>query len=329
MACRTKVQSGDGNDRGVVDRPSIYHFFKIILSTTLEEKKMRIPYKFVKRFGNELTDVADLIVPNGRVWKVGLSKARNKIWFDDGWQNFAEHHSIGNGHFLLFGYRGLCSFDVFIFDATASEIDYPCDNEGPSYDEIHLTRNEVEMPDDSPSMMLNSAILSPSSSSLKSKLSDASENKRDSSETHSKLEQKLQMNRSRGPASMASRDFEHLSTRNSRLKVDQLVEIIDIDDNQTRREKLGKHRISELEQLEQESGRVKCGSGETESSAECEDKEIEIATTRKFKCAKATPESERAMAAARKYMPKNPSFMITLRPYNFNNTRLADETSSC
>ncbi|XP_065879118.1 uncharacterized protein [Euphorbia lathyris] len=71
------------------------------------------------------------------------------------------------------------------------------------------------------------------------------------------------------------------------------LEPIDIYDNETRREKLGKHIISELEQLLAHNFRVRTTvgyvTGETESSAECEEKEIEIVTSRKFKCAKATP----------------------------------------
>ncbi|WCJ33807.1 AP2/B3-like transcriptional factor family protein [Euphorbia peplus] len=327
MGCRSKDPPGVGNDRRpAVDRASIFHFYKIILSTTVEEKKLRIPYKFVKRFRAELTDVVDLVIPNGRVWKVRLSKAGNNIWFDDGWQNFAEHHSIGNGHFLLFGYRGLCSFNVLIFDATASEIEYPCDDEGPNYDEIFVPRNEVEMPDDSlPSKMPSSVILSPSSSSLKTKLSDASASKKDCGVSPSKTEQKLQIKRGRDGVSMVGRELENLSSRNNSPKVNQLVEIIDIDDNEKRREKLGRQRISKFDQplaIKQEIGRVKCKSGETESSAEFEDKETEIVMTRTSKCIKTTPKTERAMVAASKYIPKNPYFRVVMREYNFQSNRM-------
>lgn len=118
----------------------------------------RIPYKFVRRFKNELTDVAHLTVPNGRVWKVGLSKKGNAIWFDRNWQNFADHHSICEGHFLVFGYRGFGCFNVIIFDSTASEIEFPFNTEVPSCDEIG---NEVKMEYDNP--------LTPSCSPLKNR----------------------------------------------------------------------------------------------------------------------------------------------------------------
>ncbi|KAK4847670.1 hypothetical protein QYF36_004481 [Acer negundo] len=45
------------------DTPS--HFFKIILPKTLEDKNLRIPEKFARKFGDELSDVAMLRVPNG------------------------------------------------------------------------------------------------------------------------------------------------------------------------------------------------------------------------------------------------------------------------
>ncbi|KAJ0076954.1 hypothetical protein Patl1_35973 [Pistacia atlantica] len=61
------------------------HFFKVILPSTLAEKKLGIPEMFVKKFGNELPDIATLEVPNG--------------------QNSA--------------------FQVLIFDSTACEIHYP------------------------------------------------------------------------------------------------------------------------------------------------------------------------------------------------------------
>jgi hypothetical protein len=85
----------------------------------------RIPEKFVREFGNELSAVATLTVPNGRFWQVGLEKANAKIWFHDGWQNFMEYHSIHYGHFLVFRYEGNSKFHVLVFDNTATEIEYP------------------------------------------------------------------------------------------------------------------------------------------------------------------------------------------------------------
>ncbi|KAJ0077252.1 hypothetical protein Patl1_36241 [Pistacia atlantica] len=157
------------------------HFFKVILSSTLEDKKLvegeegllpggpepsvryhsgrariltlwcgsstpripeyrtmneerharkayigvMIPGKFARKFWSELAGVAKLRVPSGLVWQVGLTKYARKIWFKDGWHNFAETNSIKIGYFVVFKYVKNSTFDVLIFDTTACEIQYP------------------------------------------------------------------------------------------------------------------------------------------------------------------------------------------------------------
>ncbi|KAL5788449.1 hypothetical protein ACOSP7_005398 [Xanthoceras sorbifolium] len=101
------------------------HFFKIILPATLEEKKLRIPEKFVRKFGDELSDVATIRVPNGRVWHVKLIKEGKKIWFHDGWHDFVKYHLICAGYFLVFKYEKDSNFHGLIFDKTACEVQYP------------------------------------------------------------------------------------------------------------------------------------------------------------------------------------------------------------
>ncbi|KAJ0077415.1 hypothetical protein Patl1_36258 [Pistacia atlantica] len=80
---------------------------------------------FVKKFGNELPDIATLEVPNGQVWLVRLTKDGRKIWFQDGWDDFIQYHSISVGYFLVFKYVKNSTFQVLIFDSTACEIHYP------------------------------------------------------------------------------------------------------------------------------------------------------------------------------------------------------------
>ena len=71
---------------------------------------------------------------------MGLEKASNKDgWFCDGWQEFAEHHSIFAGYFLLFTYEGNSKFRVSVFDFTACEIDYPCN---PSNSSVRKSRGK-------------------------------------------------------------------------------------------------------------------------------------------------------------------------------------------
>ncbi|XP_059435029.1 B3 domain-containing transcription factor VRN1-like [Corylus avellana] len=127
-------------------RPS--HFFKIILPSTIDDKKLRIPVKFVMEFGYELSDVATLTVPNGHFWQVGLEKANKEIWFDDGWQDFMESHSIHYGYFLVFRYERNSKFHVLVFDNTATEIHYPRREDCELEDEVDkLKENEMSNSD--------------------------------------------------------------------------------------------------------------------------------------------------------------------------------------
>ncbi|KAI9182261.1 hypothetical protein LWI28_023674 [Acer negundo] len=84
-----------------------------------------IPREFVKKFGNELSTVATLEAPNGRIWNVELMKDGRNIWFHVGWVEFVEYHSISNGYFLLFRYLKKSTFHVLIFNMSACEIRYP------------------------------------------------------------------------------------------------------------------------------------------------------------------------------------------------------------
>ncbi|CAN0885371.1 B3 domain-containing protein At4g01580 [Linum grandiflorum] len=107
-------------------------FFRVILPYILEEKKLKLPLKFVGRYGSELSSVANLYLPDGYAWKVGVEKKmkedgkQEEVWLSKGWGEFMEHHSISEGFFVVFQYRGHSAFDVEIFDLTSScSIAYP------------------------------------------------------------------------------------------------------------------------------------------------------------------------------------------------------------
>ncbi|GAY51849.1 hypothetical protein CUMW_137450 [Citrus unshiu] len=67
-------------------------FYKLIVPSILHDKKLRIPDKFVKKFGDELSTVAKLTIPSGRLWLI----------------------------------QGNSDFNVYIYDLANSEIEYPC-----------------------------------------------------------------------------------------------------------------------------------------------------------------------------------------------------------
>lgn len=97
----------------------------------------RIPFKFVKKFGDELSSIATLIVPGGRHWLVQLRKDDIRMWFDSGWNVFVEYYSIGIGCFLVFKYEGNSCFNVHVYDLKASEINYLPDGINNSHESGH------------------------------------------------------------------------------------------------------------------------------------------------------------------------------------------------
>lgn len=109
----------------------------------------RIPENFVKKFRDELSNVATINVPDGHVWRVGLKKADNKIWFHDGWQDFVERYAIRAGYFLVFRYEGNTTFNVYVFNLTTAEINYQS-NALSSPQAIYGSRYQIfeEMEDD-------------------------------------------------------------------------------------------------------------------------------------------------------------------------------------
>ncbi|XAR72862.1 hypothetical protein NMG60_11019642 [Bertholletia excelsa] len=107
-----------------MDKPSI--FYRLIVPSIIQEKKMRIPEKFVRKLGNDLPAVATLTTPNGCVWQVGLKRIDDKVCFTDGWYEFVEHQAIRVGYLLVFTYEGNSNFSVNIYDMATAEIKYHC-----------------------------------------------------------------------------------------------------------------------------------------------------------------------------------------------------------
>ncbi|PON60410.1 B3 DNA binding domain containing protein [Parasponia andersonii] len=125
-------------------------FAAVMLEKNILEHKMRIPTKFAMIFGEQLSEVATLTVPDGKTWHVRLKKEREKnIWLLDGFKEFMNYYSIHYGHILLFIYQGSSEFSVRICEGIGSEIDYP--NHGPAGNDIGEpnldNHNEEDMAD--------------------------------------------------------------------------------------------------------------------------------------------------------------------------------------
>ncbi|XP_027335259.1 B3 domain-containing transcription factor VRN1-like [Abrus precatorius] len=117
------LSHGDGSHGNTTSKPT--HFFRIILPDTLLHGKLRIPAKFVRKYGEHLSNTMFLKLSNGTEWKVNLEKREGNVWFEKGWKEFVECHSLAHGHFLVFRYDGTSHFHVLIFDMSTMEIDYP------------------------------------------------------------------------------------------------------------------------------------------------------------------------------------------------------------
>ncbi|CAI0406784.1 unnamed protein product [Linum tenue] len=113
--------SGTSQHSGWVHRV----FFRVMLPSVVREKKLKLPAKFVRGYGDELSSMARLSLPNGFIWKVGLAKtAADEIWFSDGWDSFASCNSINSGYLMVFKYVGSSAFEVEIFDQSTCSIRY-------------------------------------------------------------------------------------------------------------------------------------------------------------------------------------------------------------
>ncbi|KAG9135075.1 hypothetical protein Leryth_011571 [Lithospermum erythrorhizon] len=101
-------------------------FFKVVLSSTLQEGKLKFPKKFAKEQA-ELPESVRLCLPTGRCWSVRIERVTdNDIWLHDGLLKFMEDNYIGIEYLLVFRYDGNSEFGVLIFDLTAAEIQYSC-----------------------------------------------------------------------------------------------------------------------------------------------------------------------------------------------------------
>ncbi|KAJ4850508.1 hypothetical protein Tsubulata_040627, partial [Turnera subulata] len=125
----------------------------------------RIPDKFVRLFGHELSGVVNVKVPNCQAWKVGLTRNQDGLWFNRGFREFMEHLSLDFGHFLVFRYEGSSSFSVFVFDKTACEIRYPSNLRNFSENigaEDSEAENDGKIPDCEESEIIVSGFIDPS-----------------------------------------------------------------------------------------------------------------------------------------------------------------------
>ncbi|KAL9665427.1 hypothetical protein QQ045_020847 [Rhodiola kirilowii] len=101
-------------------------FYRIITAQVTTRSKLRLPSKFVERYGENLPGFVYLQVPTGAKWRVEVKKKKDGVWFGKGWFRFAENLGVKYGHFLMFDYDVMHAvFHVVAIDMSAVEIEYP------------------------------------------------------------------------------------------------------------------------------------------------------------------------------------------------------------
>ncbi|CAL2271922.1 unnamed protein product [Prunus armeniaca] len=136
---------------------SIPHFLRIILDKTSKKTRIKIPMKFSTRYGENLSSPVHLKLPSGLEMEIELRRSNDGwVWFDKGWPEFSKLCSLDYGNSLVFGYEGNSNFSVFIFDKTATEIEYPkpemeeTDSDSEEDDETGHARGEIIRENDMP-----------------------------------------------------------------------------------------------------------------------------------------------------------------------------------
>ncbi|CAI0377598.1 unnamed protein product [Linum tenue] len=102
-------------------------FFKIVLQSAIDEKKLLLPMKFVRQHEGELDRFATFSLPDGRTWKMEIVKRKSDRMkmLGRGWSEFTAHYSISHAYLLVFKYKGSSNFHVRIYDPSSCEIEYP------------------------------------------------------------------------------------------------------------------------------------------------------------------------------------------------------------
>ena len=103
-------------------------------------------------FGDKLSEVATLAVPDGRTWQVKLTKEKERIWLLNGLKEFIKYYSIHYGDIIIFIYQGSSGFSVRICDAMGSEIDYPFHGPTSSNGNPNLDKHNKDTSDDDQSV---------------------------------------------------------------------------------------------------------------------------------------------------------------------------------
>ncbi|KAB2599028.1 B3 domain-containing protein [Pyrus ussuriensis x Pyrus communis] len=101
------------------------HFLVVVPKSICTQTKIRIPNKFFRKYGDNLSNPVFLKLPTGSEWKIELRIWEGEVWFGEGWPKFSKFYFLDCCHSLVFGYEGNSTFRVRVFDKDFTEINYP------------------------------------------------------------------------------------------------------------------------------------------------------------------------------------------------------------
>nr|XP_011458338.1 PREDICTED: B3 domain-containing protein Os03g0212300-like isoform X2 [Fragaria vesca subsp. vesca] len=102
--------------------------FCTLLSPGISNEILIIPQEFQKHILNELLELALLKIKyfSHCAWNIRVHQIGTNIYLKEGWREFLEDHSIGDGELLIVRYDGRMQFSIQIFDKNHIErIDFP------------------------------------------------------------------------------------------------------------------------------------------------------------------------------------------------------------
>uniref|UniRef100_A0A0E0KP85 TF-B3 domain-containing protein n=1 Tax=Oryza punctata TaxID=4537 RepID=A0A0E0KP85_ORYPU len=91
-------------------------FLTVLLPGLMD--KMRIPGKFVRDHitqENLNSNMAKILSPLGKSWRIELDKDRLGVFFGGGWLQFLSFHRISRGDVVIFRYEGNLVFKISVF----------------------------------------------------------------------------------------------------------------------------------------------------------------------------------------------------------------------
>ncbi|CAN8234485.1 unnamed protein product [Cochlearia groenlandica] len=74
-----------------------------------------IPGWYMKHLESSLPRKAKLLATGGKTWTVRMKNIRERVFFTEGWSNFAEDHSLVDGEYLTFVYDDHRTFKISVY----------------------------------------------------------------------------------------------------------------------------------------------------------------------------------------------------------------------